>query len=118
MSYYEAFMWLLFAHFLGDWGIWNPWMAGTKGKHWEVMTAHCMIYTGCCVAALAYIGVESHVNWAVCIFITHYAVDKWKCRYATVKNFPTWHIHVDQCLHFGILIGILVFQRNENLFVW
>ena len=112
MTYPEMIMWLLFAHFLGDWGIWNPWMAETKGKHWQVMVAHCVIYTGCCVAAMAYIGWTGLVGAAIKIFISHYISDKWKCKYATADNFPTWHSHVDQALHIGVLLGVMIKECN------
>lgn len=106
----DQILFLLFAHVIGDWGIWNSWMAQTKGKCWEIMTAHCLIYTGTCCAAFYFIGVTPIYPIAAIIFITHIFIDQWKCN--RLKQFkewrPTWYLHVDQSLHLAILVLLYI----------
>ncbi len=105
MHFLDQMLFLLFAHFFADWGIWNSWMAQGKGKYWELMVAHCMIYTGVCCATFYLIGITPIYHLAAIIFITHIFIDQWKCN--KLKRFkewrPTWYLHVDQCLHISIL---------------
>jgi len=109
---------MLFAHFLGDWGTSNSWVAASKGKWWVVMFAHCMMYTGVCAIALRYIGIgEEVLGWSIWIFFTHYWMDIWKSKYAAPEKFPTWHLYIDQAYHIGVLMGIIIYQRNDFLLV-
>ena len=90
-------IWLIFAHFIGDFALQKEWVALNKGKYWYLMIAHCMIWTACiCVALMFYF---NEVTWIQILFLfsIHYSVDKWKC-WAT-KDFPTWHFYIDQAIH-------------------
>lgn len=121
MNCIEAYMWLLFAHFIGDWALQPRWIGENKGNHKEIMFAHCMIYTACIAVALRYIGIgEEIVAWSIYLFFTHYIIDKWKCwatRRHTIEDFPSWHLYVDHYLHFMVLVYILYYQRNDFLLV-
>ena len=117
MSIYEAFMWLLFAHFIGDWALQPRWIGENKGNYKELMFAHCMIYTACCAVALKFIGIGNIIVWSIWILISHYLVDYWKCRVSFGQKFPTIYLYIDHTVHFGVLISILIFQTNENLFI-
>lgn len=94
---------LLFAHFMFDWAMQPEWIGTNKDRFWQIMIAHCMIYTGGCIGVMIYLGCQQITLWSAIVFTSHYAIDTWKCRYATKENFPTWHLYVDQVLHILIL---------------
>ena len=90
--------WLLFGHFIGDWGLQNRWMADNKGKYWEVLLAHSFIVTGCVCIALEYLGLYS--PWkAWYLLLGHYMTDLLKCRFYEDEK-DRWMLHVDHLLHF------------------
>jgi len=106
-------IWLIFAHFIGDWGLQSEWLALNKGKHWLVMLAHCMIWTGCVCIALEYWNVFAY--WKVVfLFLTHFVIDTWKCRVYAEKPFcqqpDACHLYIDQVLHFIQLIVVCSFD--------
>ncbi len=114
MSFQEAIMWLIFAHFIGDWALQNRWMADNKGKYKEVMFAHCMIYTACCAMALRYVGIgEKVLMWSIWICISHYIIDYWKCWIEEGKGIVLKYLYWDHGAHFGILAGILFSEKNN-----
>lgn len=109
-------IWLIFAHFIGDWAFQSEWVAENKGKYWFVMFAHCMIWTGCiCAFYVAF--VRNDVDWGMWgmrgtivawwkilfLFGGHYICDMWKCRVYAKKPFcqqeSSWHLYVDQLWH-------------------
>lgn len=111
MSPVEIGMWLLFTHFIADWGTGNSWIGANKGKWPIVMIAHCMMYTGVCILALKLLGFQSIISWAVWIFMSHIMIDWWKSMCADPKDFPTWHLYIDQAAHIGILWGPIYFGK-------
>lgn len=38
-------LWLVLAHYLGDWRFQSNWMAQNKSKKLEALTAHCFVYS-------------------------------------------------------------------------
>ena len=70
----ETLWWLLVAHFIGDWGLQNRWMAENKSKWYEILVAHCMIYTGCISIALEYLDKFS-IDAVLFVFFSHLIVD-------------------------------------------
>lgn len=95
-------IWLIFAHFIGDWAMQPEWVALNKGKYWFIMFAHCMVWTACISVALEYLGIFS--LWKVgFLFIGHYLIDLWKCGVYAKKPFcqqvSYWHLYEDQLLH-------------------
>ena len=102
MEIFEILWWVLVSHFIGDWGLQNRWMAENKNKYWEILFAHCMIYTGCISMALKYIDM---FQWqiAVSILFGHYTVDmissKWsnKTPHIRIKRYILW---IDHLSHF------------------
>lgn len=108
----EMLMWLLFAHFIGDWSTGNSWVSEAKGKYWMVMVAHCFMYTAVCTLTIKLIGLPNVMSWAVWIFLSHICMDAWKSHYAKPEDFPTWHLYVDQAFHIGVLFGIIIVEYN------
>lgn len=71
-------LWIVFANFIGDWGLQNPWVAENKGKVWMVMIGHCMVWTGIVCFVLNWLGLFA--LWkAVFLFAGHAVIDKLKC---------------------------------------
>jgi len=107
----EMYMWMVFAHFIGDWGVPNTWITMNKGKHAIIMGAHCVMYTAVCILALKLMGFDNLNGWAAWIFLSHYCIDYWKSRNAEPDDFPTWHVYIDQAAHIGILWGVIYFGK-------
>ena len=106
MHFLDQIWFLIFAHFFADWGIWNSWLAQGKGKYWELMTAHCMIYTGVCCTTFYLIGVRPISVLVFPLFLSHFLIDQWKCN--EMKKYDKWrptkYLYIDQCLHLSILL--------------
>jgi len=92
----DPFIWLIFAHFIGDWALQNEWMAQNKKIYFYVMLAHCMIWTACICVAAEYIGVYDPIQIPFLV-LGHYMVDKWKCKES--KGLDSWHLYADQLWH-------------------
>jgi hypothetical protein len=89
-------MWVVFAHFIADWGLQNPWVAENKGKYWMVMIGHCMVWTALVCLALNWLGLLT--LWKVVfLFVGHAIVDKLKC--ATYREGREWLLYHDQVFH-------------------
>ena len=96
-------LWLLFAHFIADGGLQSDWMGKEKAKHWIVLFAHCMIYTGVIAIVLKWLGIFE--LWKVIlIFVGHYATDWLKGHYAHSEK-DWWMIYPDHISH---LIQLLI----------
>ncbi|KKM62452.1 hypothetical protein LCGC14_1521550 [marine sediment metagenome] len=105
-------IWIIFAHFIGDWGLQSEWVALNKEKYWFVMTAHCMIWTGCVSMAVEYMGALT--VWKLFfLFIGHYACDIWKCgvyeKTPFCKQETYWHMYADQGWHLiqCFIVGVI-----------
>ena len=68
----ERFIWLIFAHFIGDIALQTSWQADNKNKYWYVMLSHCIIWTACVSVALQYIG--SFAIWKVIFLVIGYGI--------------------------------------------
>ena len=96
-------IWLLFAHFIGDWGLQTSFMSQYKSKYWLVMFAHCMVYTGIMAIALQYLGLLT--VWKILfIFSGHYVIDFFKGKLAHSEK-DWWMIYPDHLFH---LIQIII----------
>jgi len=89
-------IWLIFAHFIGDFALQKEWISLNKGRYWYLLLAHSLIWTACICVALQYIG-KYHISDVPILLIGHLICDRWKCR--ATKDFPTWHFYVDQTWH-------------------
>ncbi len=90
------FLWLIFAHYIGDWGLQNPWVATNKGKYWMVMLGHCMVWTACMAVCLEWLGILS--LWKLGFLVsTHFIADEMKCHLTPEGKW--WTIYPDQIYH-------------------
>ncbi len=71
-------IWLIFAHYIGDWALQNDFVANNKGKYWEIMLSHCIVWTGCMSIALQYLDIL-HPWKIVFLLLGHWICDGWKC---------------------------------------
>ncbi len=98
-------IWLVFAHFIGDWALQSDWVAQNKGKYPFVLLAHCMIWAACVCVALEYLGL--FVLWHFgFLAIGHYFCDLWKCKTST--KFPDWRLYADQSFHLAQLVFVFI----------
>lgn len=100
----KEFIFLLFAHHIGDIALQSEWIAINKSKYWFVMLWHSFIWTACICIVLEYFGVFT-ISKAVYLLVVHYAIDSWKCKYS--KKLDEWHLLVDQLLHLIQLIMVM-----------
>jgi len=91
-------IWLIFAHFIGDFPLQGDFLAANKGKLWYCMLSHCIIWTACICLALQYLGLYS--EWKVVFLILgHTVCDFWKTRKIGWKYiYPDQAWHIVQCL--------------------
>ena len=97
------FIWLVFAHFIGDFALQSSWMAENKGRYWYVMLSHSMIWAGCVSIALQYLDLF-HIWKVVFLVILHMF-----CDFLKVSKTKDWkYIYPDQIFHF---IQLLIIYR-------
>jgi hypothetical protein len=97
-------LWIIFAHYIGDWGLQNPWVAENKGKYWIVMVSHCIVWTGCICFCLQWLGIFA--TWKVFFLVLgHILADEIKCHWPS--EIKEWHVFVDQVFHL-IQCGVVV----------
>ena len=102
-----SFIWLVFAHFLGDIALQSSWQADNKGRYWYVLLSHCIIWTATVSVALVYVGRFSEWNVPFLI-IGHGIADFWKARQP--KDDAHWRlIYPDQAWHFAQLAIVFAF---------
>lgn len=92
---------LITAHHIGDFAFQSQWMAMEKGKDWEVMAYHVLMYTVMFIP-LAFVLPAMNVAAVAVIFASHFGIDPCKARWKFVK-----YIWQDQLFHYGVL-GALV----------
>ena len=104
----NSLIWLIFAHFIGDWGIATSWLHEQKTQRFFPMLAHCMIYTGCVSIALQHIGIFA--LWSVLLILfSHCLIDIFKIRLHekfVIRDTLGWTLDLDQFLHIMILVLI------------
>jgi len=101
------FLWLVFAHFIGDIALQSGWQADNKGKHWYVMLAHCMIWTALICVALEYLQILTLWKFLF-LLVGHFICDSWKAR--ILKTLENWKwIYPDQGFHFLQLLIVYIF---------
>lgn len=98
-------IWLLFAHYIGDWGLQSDWLANNKGKYWMVMLAHCMVWAACMCICLEWLGIFA-IWKALFLLFGHFVCDEIKCHLMPKK---WWPIYPDQVLH---IIQCVVVMTN------
>lgn len=91
------FIWLFFAHTIGDIALQSDWMAQNKSKYGIVMFWHVSIWTACICIAMKAIGHPVLVWQWMFLMAGHFSIDIWKCN--STQKFPSWHLYVDQALH-------------------
>lgn len=99
-------MWLIFAHYIGDWGLQNPWVAENKGKVWIVMVSHCIVWTGCICFCLQWLGIFA--TWKVLfLLIGHIITDELKCHLPVDPM--GWMLYLDQTIHITQCLVVAIY---------
>jgi hypothetical protein len=103
---FENYLWLIFAHYIGDIALQSEWQAVNKRRYWYVMFSHCMIWTGVICFALKWLGIFE--LWKVVfLLVGHFVADWTKCT-ADPNRAPEkwWMIYPDQLWHLTQLIVV------------
>lgn len=111
----QNFLIIVFLHYIADWGLQNDFMANNKGKYWEVMFAHCMVWSGAISLGLMYLHMFS-VAKLVWLFGGHWAMDYFKIN--LLKPLPQLHpenekynltlLRIDQSFHILQCITVIL----------
>lgn len=107
----EIFIYLLVAHFIGDWIIQTSWMAAEKSKNFLALLTHVVTYHVFTFGALYLVGIDLvDALWATLFLaVTHAFLDNrrfeiwWirKIKKSKDEEIPMWLlIGVDQSFHF------------------
>ena len=98
--------WLIFAHFLSDWGLQSTWMSENKRKYFLVLFAHSIIVAGvCCIPLILF---NKYLLWKfIFLLVTHLIIDKIKCLYYRDTR-DNWTVYVDQIIHILLLSVVLI----------
>jgi len=91
------FLWLLFAHYIGDFALNTDWMALNKGKNWYIMFAHCMVWATPIAIVLEFLSILSF--WKIGFLIVgHFIIDSWRVKRTSPNDFWKF-LYYDQILH-------------------
>jgi hypothetical protein len=93
----EQFLILLSCHFIGDFPFQGDFLALNKGKSWEILLYHCLVY-----AATFVLFAKVTVAFAVFLVFSHFLIDAMKARYGLIK-----YIWVDQIFHLNVLFFLV-----------
>jgi len=102
MAIIEVILFVIFAHFIADWGLQTQFMSDNKNKYWFVMLAHCMVWTGTVSFVLYYFGIFS--LWKALFLLNGHFVCDWIRNRREGAYFyadQTWHIV--QCIIVGVM---------------
>ena len=100
----EGLVWLVFAHFVGDYALQSEWMANNKARYWVVMLSHCIIWTAMISVALQFLGLFA--LWKVIfLIIGHGVMDEWKAHQPKRPD-TWWQIYPDQAWHLCQLLVV------------
>ena len=90
-------IWLIFAHFLGDFALQSSWMSEKKKDYWYINGSHAMVWTACICIALAFTG--EYEPWKpIFLFLGHFTIDMAKTRLKHESRMG-WGMYLDQFLH-------------------
>lgn len=98
-------------HLIGDFPFQSDFLANFKGKSWEILVYHCLVYTATFVLA-SQLPIGMTVNpWAfLVLFVTHMIIDACKARQSwkeekSMMNWATFQqIYVDQFFHVAVIV--------------
>jgi hypothetical protein len=97
---------LIWLHMIGDYPLQGEFLAQMKGKNDYLLLCHSVIWTGCIVAGLMYLGVFT--PWkAAFLLIGHFLIDRWKARMQDKTHALTVDLWTDQAAHLIQLIVCL-----------
>jgi hypothetical protein len=105
----KSFVWILFAHFMGDYAFQSDWMARAKQSSWYVLVAHCMIWTACVSIALEYNHMFTLYK-ALFLFLGHLWFDYGKIQILKTGVQKELALFIDQIAHFFQCIIVFVFK--------
>lgn len=109
-------LWIIFAHYIADWGLQNEFVSKNKGKYWIIMLSHCMIWTGLICFVLNWLGIFTYWKF-IFLLVGHWISDKWKmdriknsCQASKEDEENNLQLlYIDQAIHLAQCIIVYVF---------
>lgn len=117
MNILLVFLFLIFAHYVGDYVFQSEFLGVTKGISWYNLLVHCILYTGTVSFAFYLLGCHNLYPIIIILFISHMLIDKTKCIWVVHYNknndkgygaYKGDILYLDQSLHI-IIIALLLF---------
>lgn len=106
----EDFIWLIFAHAIGDMGFQNSVISSGKVFSPMIMLAHSIIVAGCLCVALKYIGRYSNFKFMFLV-VAHFLTDYLNLFFAYYLGYDKNLVNFfDQACHF---VQIITVYRKE-----
>jgi hypothetical protein len=102
----EKLLFVLLAHYLGDYAFQSKFIFDTKGKIFYSLFAHSMIYALLVSLCFYLFGVFAFWKFLVVLF-AHLIVDKWKSGIKDAKKSEGIYLYIDQALHIALDIALL-----------
>ncbi|MCX6709367.1 MAG: DUF3307 domain-containing protein [Candidatus Woesearchaeota archaeon] len=101
----ENILWILLAHYLGDYAFQSQFLFETKRKRFYSLFVHSMIYA--LIVSLCFYLLGVFVFWKfLFVLITHLIIDKWKSGIKDAKKSEGIYLYIDQALHIGLDIAL------------
>jgi len=101
----EKILWILLAHYLGDYTFQSQFLFETKKKRFYSLFVHSMIYALLVSLCFYLLGVFALWKFLV-VLIAHLIIDKWKSCIKDVKNSEGIYLYIDQALHIALDIAL------------
>ena len=105
--YAQYFFALIVAHCIGDFPMQGDFLANFKSRNDYILFVHSVIWTGCVCAVLGYFGLFEWWKIETLLF-GHFIIDRWKARKEDKSRALTRDLWIDQALHVGQLLIVLV----------
>lgn len=109
----SIYMYLLFAHLIGDFVFQSDFIAKFKKDNIFIMVVHVLLYSLSISVVLNMYGLyDNGVFGLLCA--THFLIDIVKCYQATPENAMGKWLYIDQASHIAVIILILVCKGAFN----
>lgn len=105
-------IYILLLHFIGDFCLQTKWMAESKSKNWEALTAHVFVYCltlFCGIGVTGMFSINDLCRFAIINFIIHLVIDSITSR-CTKIALEHKNMHV-----FFAIVGFDQFLHNVTL---
>jgi hypothetical protein len=101
----EKLLFVLLAHYLGDYAFQSKFIFDTKGKMFYSLFVHSMIYALLVSLCFYFLGVFAFWKF-LAVLTAHLVIDKWKSSIKDAKKSEGIYLYVDQALHIALDVAL------------